>query len=61
MKKKYEYQIFILDHLVKEKRGDDNQTSDFVLRSEVLKEIGWDGWELFMINNDVVGKREIET
>jgi hypothetical protein len=34
-----------------------DMTSDHVLFSEVLKEIGNEGWELFTLNGDVLGKR----
>lgn len=56
--KKFEYKLFNIQALIQEKSK--NKTVDtFKAYELVLSDIGLEGWELFTINHDVIGKREL--
>lgn len=59
--KKYKYKLIRIDQRLKEKRtiGREN-VSEEILLQEVLDDIGQGGWNLIMMNGDLVGQREID-
>lgn len=69
--KKYEYKIIHIDRLKNLKRDESEQvdgapvakfqpgTAEEIIYDAVLKDLGNQGWNLIVLNGDLIGQREI--
>lgn len=55
----YEYKIFSFQQMVDHRMQGRGNISRHELLTEILAEIGLQGWDLFEMSGDVYGKREL--